>query len=217
MFCVDSVRLFGFVIDWLSDWLIPCRSRSLLVTWWMNSTRKLQTKNLKTFRTGFCKVKYVGTHTPSMDYTHMYPVKDYLTPSSCSISHVWNCQVGWDIRVYLPTFIYISSHILGPFLLNPVIMRGYYWKCTLPPSPQRVCFGGGGGGSSSSFRELPAIPRLGCRVSSISLEYRERIWLWWKYCSIGARVVAASLAKRSAERGREGSVDQFSFCGVSSF
>lgn len=35
-------------------------------------------------------------------------------------------QVGWDIRVYLPTFIYIGSHILGPFLLNPVIMRGYY-------------------------------------------------------------------------------------------
>lgn len=37
----------------------------------------------------------------------------------------WN-QVGWDIRVYLPTFIYIGSHVLGPFLLNPVIMRGYY-------------------------------------------------------------------------------------------
>ena len=35
-------------------------------------------------------------------------------------------QVGWDIRVYLPTFIYIASHILGPFLLNPVVMRGYY-------------------------------------------------------------------------------------------
>lgn len=35
-------------------------------------------------------------------------------------------QVGWDIRVYLPTFIYIGSHILGPFVLNPVIMRGYY-------------------------------------------------------------------------------------------
>ncbi|CBJ27221.1 conserved unknown protein [Ectocarpus siliculosus] len=39
---------------------------------------------------------------------------------------MWYFEVGWDIRVYLPTFIYIGSHILGPFLLNPVIMRGYY-------------------------------------------------------------------------------------------
>ncbi|CAM9679092.1 unnamed protein product [Scytosiphon promiscuus] len=39
---------------------------------------------------------------------------------------MWFFDVGWDIRVYLPTFIYIGSHILGPFLLNPVIMRGYY-------------------------------------------------------------------------------------------
>lgn len=39
---------------------------------------------------------------------------------------MWYFEVGWDIRVYLPIFIYIVSHILGPFLLNPIIMRGYY-------------------------------------------------------------------------------------------
>ncbi|CAM9302470.1 unnamed protein product [Pylaiella littoralis] len=42
------------------------------------------------------------------------------------VAVMWYFEVGWDIRVYLPTFIYIGSHILGPFLLNPVIMRGYY-------------------------------------------------------------------------------------------
>lgn len=49
-----------------------------------------------------------------------------LNPSAPSARLFASGQVEWDIRVYLPTFIYIGAHILGPFLLNPVIMRGYY-------------------------------------------------------------------------------------------
>lgn len=45
-----------------------------------------------------------------------------LAPSTVNVPE----QVGWDVRVYLPTVIYIGAHVLGPFLLNPVIMRGYY-------------------------------------------------------------------------------------------
>ncbi|CAM9426416.1 unnamed protein product [Phaeothamnion confervicola] len=39
---------------------------------------------------------------------------------------IWYFQLSWDVRIFVAPAVYIGTHLFGPFLLNPIIMRGYY-------------------------------------------------------------------------------------------
>lgn len=39
---------------------------------------------------------------------------------------VYTGQEWTDQRLSFPLTFYVATHLLGPFLLNPVLTRGYY-------------------------------------------------------------------------------------------
>lgn len=38
----------------------------------------------------------------------------------------WTGQDWYDQRLVFPLTFYVATHFAGPFLLNPVLTRGYY-------------------------------------------------------------------------------------------